>query len=496
MISPRVRKWLWVAALAAGLSLRLFFVLKFPTSSGDVTIYRGLAFNWRDHGTYGLVADGKLAPVDIRVPGYPAMILAVASLFGRGDLPLMLAQAAMDLGTCVLIAWIAGLLVPGYPDPTRTERIRGRVELAALWFACLCPFLADYCAVPLTEVPAAFFTAAALFVFAKGFVEDSPARPRWWLLGGFFSGCATMIRPESPLIVITFALVAAWRWLGARGGEKSSRKRDWARVIRAGALCACGFILPVLPWTIRNAVSLHEFQPVAPRYANSPGDFVPIGFYAWTKTWLVRYRYVYLTTWKVTDEPLSIGDLPASAFDNDAERDRVAKLFDEYNDNCCDPPPGWDESFAALARERTARHPLRTYLKIPFERVFVLWLTPRIELLPYSGDLWPWRKRLHDEPEDFDTTVVLFVVGLIYVSLGVAGFARAGIFIWNRARPLPRPQTYAIALLAAYCIVRTAFLTQIETPEPRYVLEAFPALLAAIGFLFVPKVPAESPPET
>ena len=494
MSSPRVRKWLWVAALAAGFGLRLFFVLKFPTSSGDVAIYRGLAFNWRDHGTYGLLADGKLAPVDIRVPGYPAMILAVASLFGRGDLPLMLAQTAMDLGTCILIALLAGMFVPSFSDSTRAEPVRGRVELAALWFACLCPFLADYCAVPLTEVPAAFFTAAALFAFAKGFIEDSEARPRW-LLGGFFSGIATMIRPESPLIVITFALVAAWRWVGPKRGE-SRHTRDWPRLLRVGALCACGFILPVLPWTIRNAVTLHEFQPVAPRYANSPGDFVPVGFYAWTKTWLVRYRYVYLTIWKVTDEPVSIDDLPPSAFDNDAERDRVAKLFDDYNDNCCDPPPGWDESFAALARERTARHPLRTYLKIPFERVFVLWLTPRIELLPYSGDLWPWQKRLHDEPEDFDTTVVLFAVGLIYVCLGVAGFLRAASFICSRAHPFPQPQTYVIVLLGAYCIVRTAFLTQIETPEPRYVLEAFPALLAAIGFLFVPKMGDKAPSHT
>jgi len=335
--SRNLTRWLWIAAIVAGFALRLFFVLKFPTSSGDVAIYRGLAFNWRDHGTYGFMVDGQLTPVDIRVPGYPAMILAVASVFGRGDLPLMLAQTAVDLGTCVFIALIAGMLVRRNGEGSANEETRSKVQTVALWAACLCPFLANYCAVPLTEVPTAFFTAAALFAFIKGFAESSDAQNRWWLLGGIAIGIGTMFRPETPLLLITFALIAMWRW---------RRISDWKHIVRVGTLTACGFILPVLPWTVRNAISLHEFQPIAPRYANSPGDFVPFGFYAWTKTWLVRYRYVYLTIWKVTDEPVFIDDLPARAFDNSDERARVAKLFDEYNDNCCDPPPGWDESFA------------------------------------------------------------------------------------------------------------------------------------------------------
>jgi hypothetical protein len=33
-------------------------------------------------------------------------------------------------------------------------------------------------------------------------------------------------------------------------------------------------------------------------------------------------------------------------------------------------------------------------------------------------------------------------------------------------------------VLLVYVVVRTAFLTSLETPEPRYVLECFPALIA------------------
>jgi hypothetical protein len=35
-----------------------------------------------------------------------------------------------------------------------------------------------------------------------------------------------------------------------------------------------------------------------------------------------------------------------------------------------------------------------------------------------------------------------------------------------------------------YMLLRTAFLTTLETPEPRYVLECFPAVLALAGQVF------------
>jgi len=47
---------------------------------------------------------------------------------------------------------------------------------------------------------------------------------------------------------------------------------------------------------------------------------------------------------------------------------------------------------------------------------------------------------------------------------------------WNLWRC--RRAHVAIAVLLIYIAVRTAFLTTMETPEPRYVLVCFPALLA------------------
>jgi hypothetical protein len=54
----------------------------------------------------------------------------------------------------------------------------------------------------------------------------------------------------------------------------------------------------------------------------------------------------------------------------------------------------------------------------------------------------------------------------IYIALALAG-------AWVARR---RP---GCALLVVYCVVRTLFFARfVETPEPRYVLECFPAVIA------------------
>ena len=72
---------------------------------------------------------------------------------------------------------------------------------------------------------------------------------------------------------------------------------------------------------------------LAPRYAETYGDFIPRGFYAWTGTWMVRFSEAYLVTWKLGKEQIWVEGLPSSAFDSTAERVRVEDLLDRYNSN-------------------------------------------------------------------------------------------------------------------------------------------------------------------
>src|SRR5579864_7407929 len=113
----------FATALSAGLAVRLFFFFKFPSGSEDGELYEMLGRNWFAHGTYAQDSAGRLYPSDIRVPGYPAFT-AFFHLFGRSEAPLLLAQIAMDLCTCVLAGMLAGLLLP----QSASEQVRRRVQ--------------------------------------------------------------------------------------------------------------------------------------------------------------------------------------------------------------------------------------------------------------------------------------------------------------------------------------------------------------------------------
>ena len=443
-------------ALAAltGLGLRLFFVLKFPvTDSADSPFYIQLAWNWLKNGVYGFPVNGLLTPVDMRVPGYPAFLAAIFAVAGISTRAAMVAQAGLDVAGCFVVALMAARLAP--------EASRRRAAIAGLWLAALCPFTANYSAAILTEVLVTFLTGVALLVLAQSEVGDAAfestailANPL--LLGGILIGFGTLVRPETPLLLLAAGLVLAARWW---------RPRDWMKLFRAGVLMGAGLLLPLLPWAARNWRTLHDVQFLAPRYSQLPGEYTPLGFISWTNTWLWRVRDVYLSAWKVNSEEIPLEDVPASAFDSSEERDRIAVVFEQYNETLT-MSPDLDRQFREVAGERTRRHPLRSYATIPFLRAVTLWFSPRLELLPYSGHVFPLREGWEDDRRDFLVTLSLITVNVVYLALAAIGAWLA------RGRP-------GWALLVLFMLVRTAFVVYfVDTPEPRYVLECFPAMIA------------------
>ena len=69
-----------------------------------------------------------------------------------------------------------------------------------------------------------------------------------------------------------------------------------------------------------------------------------------------------------------------------------------------------------------------------------------------------------------------FLLNIAYVLLALVGAAR----LW-RSSTAVRP---ALAMMILFVLLRTAFLTTIETPEPRYVLVCFPIVLALAAQVF------------
>src|SRR5207247_3783869 len=115
-----------LVALVAGLCLRLYFVLKFPATSGDTVLYEQIATNWLKHHVYAMTVSGAITPVDLRMPGYPAFLATLYALTGRTSeaarLWVMLAQVGVDLLSCLAIARLAALLACASEDPTPNKR--------------------------------------------------------------------------------------------------------------------------------------------------------------------------------------------------------------------------------------------------------------------------------------------------------------------------------------------------------------------------------------
>jgi 4-amino-4-deoxy-L-arabinose transferase-like glycosyltransferase len=295
-------------------------------------------------------------------------------------------------------------------------------------------------------------------------------------LAGFSTGLGTLFRPETPLILVSSLPVVFFVAL---------RRNQAAKSLRASALAVAACLLVLLPWTVRNAATLREFQPLTPKYTVMPGELVPAGFMNWERTWLYRFREVFLVPWKLNDEAIHVDDIPARAFDTSEERQHVAAILEQYNSDL-NLTAEEDQQFAEIAAARTARNPMRTYFSVPLQRMLTLWFTPRVEQLPISGSVFPLAETWDTDRQDMAITIGLFLLNIFYLALALWGAVR----LWHYSTGARA----AVILLACFVLLRTVFLTTIETPEPRYVLVCYPAVIALGAYAFSRTKHAETVP--
>ena len=445
-------RFFFVASLAA-LILRLLFLFYSPGITADSLIYGDIAKNWLQHGIYGLTELDKIVPTCIRLPGYPAFLAGVFAIFGAEHYGAALfAQVLVDLCTCFLIADVARRV------------ISPRAAKAAFLLAAFCPFFANYAAAALTETLEVFFTALALDFAMAGIATLPSAELRPWLGCGLATGAAILLRPDGGLLLIAVGIYLLWRL--RISGEAQPAKSSRMHLLRAGLVVGLAALAPLVPWTLRNLRTLHEFQPLTPRYANDPDEFVPVGFNHWVKTWIADYVSVEEIYWAVPGTRMDLEKLPARAFDSEQQREETAQLFADYN-NLLHMTPALDAGFAALAAERIHAAPLRYYLWLPCVRMADMWLRPRTELLPSDTRWWEF----DDDPVPLAIALAIGVIGLLYPGMALAGWIR-GQF------------SAGFGLLLLFVILRTGFLGTLENPEPRYTLECYPVVIVLAGALF------------
>jgi 4-amino-4-deoxy-L-arabinose transferase-like glycosyltransferase len=166
-------------------------------------------------------------------PGYPFLLAGVYKLFGPDTANALVANAVLGALTVPLV-YLIGLRALGRP-----------AAIAAASLLALMPGQILIADVALAE---SFYTLQLVGFLALAISLER--RPRTFVVLGVVAGLAALTRGEGFL----FPLLVLGLW-GARGAMRRS--------LRDTAIVAVVMVLTVAPWTIRNAIVVHGFVPVA-----------------------------------------------------------------------------------------------------------------------------------------------------------------------------------------------------------------------------------------
>lgn len=224
------------------LALRLAFVLAYGRTQTLNLGVGGIGFPFSDTFFYSWVGSALSMGDGFTFlghttahwpPGYPVLLAGVYWVFGADTAHALYANAVLGALT-VPLAYLIGLRALGRP-----AAIAAAAALAVMPGQIL---IGD---VALAE---SFYTFQLLGFLALAITLER--RPRTFVVLGVVAGLAALTRGEGFL----FPLIVLGLW-GARG----AMRRAW----RDTAIVAAVMVVTVAPWTIRNAIVVHGFVPVA-----------------------------------------------------------------------------------------------------------------------------------------------------------------------------------------------------------------------------------------
>jgi len=258
--------------LALGFGLRAYRVVEpLPVPGDDAHAYYALSKSLYEEGSYG---GARFENPSDWSPGAP--LLYAASFFATGG---------PREGTARIVELLLGLaaIVTVYLLGRRLN-CRPAGLIAALCVAVYPPFIHSTGAL-YSEPPAIFTLPAAVLAFLWA---GERRRLRAWLLPGLLFGLTALIRPDYLPVGIAFVILAAIR---------IGRDRGWQPGLAVAALALAAMLLPIVPWTIHNQVTLHRTVPISTGGGKAlyVGSFLPAdGEYQRVKARLAT-RYLHRT---------------------------------------------------------------------------------------------------------------------------------------------------------------------------------------------------------
>lgn len=416
--------------LFVALTLRVILTTRFAEFAGDEIRYTIPAVNMVGGHGFSALSKAPYLPSDHTMPLYPIFIAAIYAV-GQNNLAVRIIQDLMDLLTCVLVAFISFHLAPASLKKTAA------ISALAI-YGFLSWFTVNWTRYLLTEPLALFVTTLAIAVAILALREK---KPLLWAAAGGVCGLALLTRADSVLLIGAFALFLILQF---------ARKRSFSNVGSLSAFClAVLFVLT--PWIVRNYATLGRFQPLANEYGFSTGEYMPTGYLWWARTWMTDetcFR-AFIPVFAPGNRSFNPHELPDSAFDSDQEKNEVFGLLGRYNQTGKFTPEMSDE-FRSIASERIKRAPFRFFVRLPLTRVASIWLT------------------------GFSTHNRLIRLFRILCVLPIIIGGVLGLVLWAANQPLR-------LLMVLIMLARTLFFAYHYAPEARYIVEAYPPMIAACG---------------
>ena len=288
-----------LVALAAivllGLVVRAYVVVEPVAHPGDDSrAYYALSKSLYEEGSYGGPTFDDSSDWS---PGAP--LLYAASFYATGAAREGTARIVEALlgAAAIVVVFLLG------------RRLGGRATglLAAFTVAVYPPFIHSTGEL-MSEPPAILTLPAAVLAFLWA---GEQVRLRAWLVPGLLFGLTAMFRPEYLLVGGAFVVLAAIRVGIARG---------WRPGLAGAGLLLLALAVPIVPWTVRNAVVLDRLVPISTGGGKAlyVGTFLPAdGEYQRVKALLVkRYEGRELDPNSAALEAIN----PTPLFDRVAER--------------------------------------------------------------------------------------------------------------------------------------------------------------------------------
>ena len=415
--------------LLVALSGRMVLTFRFPLLAPDEMRYTVPAVNILAGHGFSAFGREPYRPTEHAMPLYPIFIAGIYAVFGQNNLAVRIAQDLMDLLTCLLAAFVSFNLAP--------MSLRNLAAISSLAiYGFLSWFTIYWTRFVLTEPLALFLTMLAITAAVLALQKRWP----WWVAGGV-CGLALLTRADSILLIGAFGLFLI---------VQIARTRSFASV---GSLL--GFSLAILlvlaPWIVRNYISLGNIQPLASEYGFTSDAYMPVGYLWWIRTWMTDETYfrAFFPAFAPGDRSFDPHELPDRIFDSAEEKEHVFGVLAKYNETGRFTPEMSDE-FGEIAKQRIKRAPLRFFVWLPITRIGSVWSTS------FSTYHRPFR----------------FLRILSVLPILVGGLLGLGLFAANK------PLNQLIVLLI---LTRTVFFGYFYAPEARYIVEAYPAMIAACG---------------